>query len=86
MSSPDPHTASGDRPPSRSSPAIWHPAREWLEEDEEDAMDDEPETEISEYPEDASHPDEDNFDDEDGFYGVNLNYLGIVVPPCPVGL
>lgn len=49
-------------------------------------MDDEPETEISEYPEDASHPDEDNFDDEDGFYGVNLNYLGIVVPPCPVGL
>ncbi|KAB8248400.1 WD40-repeat-containing domain protein [Aspergillus flavus] len=78
MSSPDPHTASGDRPPSRSSPAIWHPAREWLEEDEEDAMDDEPETEISEYPEDASHPDEDNFndeDDEDGFYGVNLNYL-----------
>ncbi|BAE63509.1 unnamed protein product [Aspergillus oryzae RIB40] len=76
MSSPDPHTASGDRPPSRNSHAIWHPAREWLEEDEEDDMDDEPETEISEYPEDASHPDEDTFDDEDGFYGVNLNYLG----------
>ena len=89
MSSPDPHPASGDRPASRGSPAIWHPAREWLEEDEEDDMDYDPETEISEHSEDRPHPDEDHFideDDEDGFYGVQLNYLGIVVPPCSVVL
>jgi WD repeat-containing protein 23 len=86
MSASDSPPASGDRPEEssrRDSPAIWHPAREWLEEDEnEDDMDYEPESETSENTEDRAHLENHipGDDDEEDFFGVHLNYFGIVLP------
>ncbi|KAF9889788.1 hypothetical protein FE257_006878 [Aspergillus nanangensis] len=80
-----PPLATGDRPPSRGeSPTLWHPAREWLEEDEdENDMDFEPETEFDDDGDDLHFPyhgeelldvyDEDDLPfDEDDFHAAGF--------------
>jgi WD repeat-containing protein 23 len=45
---------------------VWHPAREWLEQDEEeDDMDYEPESEVTEDRDEDEYDDEDQNEDED---------------------
>ena len=36
-----------ERPSQRNSPTLWHPAREWLEEDDEEDVDFEPDSDFS---------------------------------------
>lgn len=63
-----------ERPSQQNSPILWHPAREWLEEDDEDDADFEPGSEFSE--------DRDDFDDGAPLYGDPDSfgiYLGMAV-------
>lgn len=76
MSSPPP-TAGGDRQgrsPPTGSRGTWHPAREWLEEDEtredDEDMDFEPDSDVSDLPDQSAEEDEDEHpeDDDEGLY------------------
>lgn len=57
--------------PRRVSGTVWHPAREWLEQDEEeDDMDYEPESEVTEDRDEDGYENEDQNEDEDeGHFG-----------------
>ena len=91
MSSSGSPPAAGDRPESRSqTPTTWHPAREWLEaDDDENDMDFEPESEFSEdhdaLPDLYNEDEEDGLADEDadfhaaGFGTTSLSFLASVL-------
>lgn len=74
MSSSGSPPAAGDRPESRSqTPTTWHPAREWLEaDDDENDMDFEPESEFSE--DHDALPDLYDEDEEDGLADEDADF------------